>query len=177
MANIVRKLIGKKFFYVLACDHCNKEKASRKDGNTFLCEKCYEAEREKAKAIALMQKKDKKKFEQFVKLVREELKKDNELLIAAIRCLWRFQTETEKKHKDSVELNGVGFNKPDARALSWAAVQIERGHSLFDWRINDARRRVPKYAKQIARAMIVSARKSEIKEKFRIAVPEIWPGA
>lgn len=178
MAKIARRSINGKALYVIVCSSCKKRPATRKRGHKFMCDGCFgitPMRQKETSSTKLVNKNERKRFQIFVKEVRNKLAsmENEDLLIAAIRCLWRFQTEREKQLKDSIETNGVGFNKPDAHALSWAMVQIDRGHKLYSWRINDARKRIPKYAEQIARAMVASSgtRKQEIFQLFGIYVP------
>jgi len=113
-------------------------------------------------------------FENFVALVRFQLKSDTKLILDAVRCLWRYQESEERHLKDSCKQNQMGFNKPDAKALSYLAIQLERGLRPWDWRVKDARSRMSKYAKQVACAML-SGDRERIKREYGIIVPNIPP--
>lgn len=74
----------------------------------------------------------------------------------AILTLWRRQTQAEQKAHTTGTHNGVGFSPMDAPILSGMAEQL-KWRSLTDAQLQDAFRRLPKYANQLARYIKGSA--------------------
>lgn len=88
----------------------------------------------------------------------ELLEKNDKFLERAIIQLFYRQTEDEKQLSDSKHTNNRGFNKPDSRRMSiYAKVCLAKknqhkgeGNRLEDWMKQDARKRIIKYAGQLA---------------------------
>lgn len=78
-------------------------------------------------------------------------------LCKCIVAIYRQQTTAEQNTYTTRVTNGVGFNKVDATILTSFAKQIiankRRGKNRFlsDKQIATARRKMPKYAKQLAK--------------------------
>lgn len=77
-------------------------------------------------------------------------------LCKCIVTIFRKQTIAEQANYSTGEWNGVGFNKFDAKILTSFAKQILENHKkgkrlLSDKQIALARKRMPKYAKQLAK--------------------------
>ena len=81
-------------------------------------------------------------------------------LYRAIICIYENQTAAERAYELSVAENGVGFNKYDAEVMTRMAKQLKRVGRLSDKQKVLARKRMPKYWKQL---MVVSKRNLAIK--------------
>ena len=92
--------------------------------------------------------------------IRTKIATDNRWLVRAILALYERQTEDEQRAESTDHRNDKGFNAADAPIMSSFAKQI------LDWRRSDdrtyasplsprqlavARRKLPKYAGQLAR--------------------------
>lgn len=86
-----------------------------------------------------------------VEEIRERVTNDQRWTERAIMALYRRQTEDERLGQHTNELNGAGFNKADAEILSSFAKQLQWGGHLTPRQFDVARRRVAKYAGQLAR--------------------------
>jgi hypothetical protein len=69
----------------------------------------------------------------------------------AIVALYNYQTPDEQQSEMTKHNNAVGFNGVDAPLLSSFADQIIRGRTLTERQLVYAYRKLPKYAKQLAR--------------------------
>lgn len=69
----------------------------------------------------------------------------------AIIRLFEYQTRDEQITEHTHVMNGVGFNGPDSKTLTYYAKWLLRGNHLSGKHLEKAQRLVPKYAGQIAR--------------------------
>jgi hypothetical protein len=91
--------------------------------------------------------------------IREKLETSDRWLIRGILAIYARQTADEKSAEETVENNGIGFSGFDAQILSSYATQIlewEAGRSTYRNplsrpQIEAARRKMAKYAGQLAR--------------------------
>lgn len=87
-----------------------------------------------------------------VKVIRDLLLKNDHFLEWAICILHEYQTVDEKWSDDTYHANQVGFNKPDAPRLSLYSRLIRQEGRLHGEHLIDARKRMIKYAGQLAKA-------------------------
>jgi hypothetical protein len=85
-----------------------------------------------------------------VQLVRQLILRDNAFLHWAILIIHNNQTYEEQAQKTTMYINGRGFNKNDAGVMSRFARQIQQGFRLYGDDLQEARRRMRKYARQVA---------------------------
>lgn len=72
-------------------------------------------------------------------------------LTRAIQAIWNFQTNDEQMTDETRHSNNVGFNGADANILSSFARQLQAGRNLSIKQLAIAKKKMPKYAKQLAR--------------------------
>lgn len=87
-----------------------------------------------------------------VAIIRNLLLHNDRFLEWAICILHEYQTVDEKWSDDTHHANQVGFNKPDAPQLSTYSRSIRRDGRLYGEHLAIARRRMVKYARQLAEA-------------------------
>jgi len=69
----------------------------------------------------------------------------------AVVALYDYQTADEKKADETKHLNEVGFNYGDAPYLSYVACWVKSGRHISGRHLPETRRRLEKYAGQLAR--------------------------
>lgn len=84
-------------------------------------------------------------------LVRERLARYDVSVVKAVSAIYAHQTDAEKHTHVTKEDNGVGFNGVDAELLSSFAEFIERNGTLTQGQMVYARRKILKYAGQLAK--------------------------
>lgn len=90
-------------------------------------------------------------------MITEKINRNDADVCAAVVTLYRKQTRSERNARNTGEYNGVGFNKFDAEILSSFAEQIIRNkrqgrkYLLSVKQMEIARKRIRKYAKQLAK--------------------------
>lgn len=82
--------------------------------------------------------------------IKLKMMTDDRWLYRGILAIYERQTFTEQAAGDTIEDNGVGFNGVDARKLSEFAEDIKKYGDLFDWKKTVARKKMLKYAGQLA---------------------------
>jgi hypothetical protein len=82
--------------------------------------------------------------------IQEMLKTKDKAVIRGILALYERQTRDEQTTKDTKHRNGVGFNSADASLLSSFAEQFKRRGFLSSKQIDWARKKLMKYARQLA---------------------------
>ena len=82
-------------------------------------------------------------------IIRDKLSTDQHWLERAVIAIHNLQTSDEQQAGTTRHDNGVGFNSADADILSYCARWLNRGNHLTGKWLNEARRRMPKYAKQL----------------------------
>lgn len=86
--------------------------------------------------------------------------------LRAIVCIDDRQTEHERLHSKSIEENGVGWTKNDAREMGQIASKVRRRVPLSDAELAKSRNKMKKYWKQL---MDVAQMRSEQKERLERA--------
>jgi hypothetical protein len=85
---------------------------------------------------------------------KEEIKtmlvQSDKAVLRAVVAIFKYQTDMEKASHHTNNTNGVGFNKCDAPLLSSFAEQIIRRGALSDKQMIYARKKICKYAGQLA---------------------------
>jgi len=81
--------------------------------------------------------------------VREKLATNQAWVERALVVLHDRQTVSEQATRDTKYLNMKGFNSADAMRLSKMAEWVKSGKHLTGWHLQQAYKRVPKYAGQI----------------------------
>ena len=82
-------------------------------------------------------------------LIKEQILKSDKALISALLRVYSWQTEAEKYSECTVETNSKGFNGIDAEILSSFAKQWETRGFLSPKQKDIARKKMPKYSRQI----------------------------
>lgn len=90
--------------------------------------------------------------------IRERLKVDDIWLRRSIVAIFEQQTSEERSAGLTVEDNGMGFNGADAPAMSRIAQQIQRDGLLDYKNVSYARKKMLKYAGQLANLANAKAR-------------------
>ena len=80
-------------------------------------------------------------------------------LMAATVRIFEYQTADEQTYGQTTEDNGIGFNGVDAELMSAFAVQIQHGRGLSAKQLEWAKKKMPKYAGQLARIAKAKAEK------------------
>jgi hypothetical protein len=83
--------------------------------------------------------------------IKAKLQSDDYWLERAVLAIYDKQTSNEKTSEQTIEDNGVGFNGPDSRYLSYVARWIKSGKQLDGHHLLKVRSRMSKYSKQLAR--------------------------
>ena len=82
--------------------------------------------------------------------IKDIISRNDRQLCLAIVQIYNCQTEDEKLYKETSHDNGIGFNAFDSEILSSFAEQyLERG-SLSKRQLEIARKKMPKYGRQLA---------------------------
>ena len=83
--------------------------------------------------------------------IKAKIEVDDKWLFRGILAIYEKQTMDEKNSKVTCHENGVGFNGTDAEILSSFAEGIKKYGSLTQKQIPIARKKMIKYAGQLAR--------------------------
>ncbi len=81
---------------------------------------------------------------------KDKILTDQRWLERAILAIYNRQTEDEKTQEATLKHNKVGFTGADARLLSYYASWILKGNHLSGVHVERARKRIVKYAGQLA---------------------------
>ena len=81
--------------------------------------------------------------------IKEKLITDQRWLMRGITAIYEKQTWDEQQSEMTKEDNGVGFNGVDAYILSSFAKQLKQGRTLSSKQLLIARKKMPKYARQL----------------------------
>lgn len=81
--------------------------------------------------------------------IKNWLLTNNSALMKAIIIINEYQLPEEQSAKTSLHNNNLGFNKYDAPILMFYADKIKRYKGLYKSEIDEARRRMLKYSKQL----------------------------
>ena len=109
--------------------------------------------------------------EQWESYLRELIKTNNKALLRAILCIYNNQTNEEKNKGESIDWNGIGFNRWDSREMSEIAKKIKSGQPLTKGELAKSRNKMHKYWKQL---MIISKRKMEIEKQKEKEIGRTW---
>ena len=90
-------------------------------------------------------------------IVRQKLETDQRWLERALVVLFEFQTRDEQVSETTRCTNNIGFNHADARSLTKPAKWVMSGKSLNGWHLENAKKKVPKYSRQILELIRESA--------------------
>lgn len=82
--------------------------------------------------------------------IATRLQSDDAWLRRGILAIYSRQTDLEKGAQSTKEHNNCGFSGVDAKFLSSIAQQIQRGRTLSPKQITVARKKMHKYAQQLA---------------------------
>lgn len=89
-------------------------------------------------------------MEYTIQMVREKLGTDiNWMCRALVVITERNQTADEQATGDTRWANGIGWNGVDAKILTSFAGQVKKGWKLSDKQLAIAKKKLPKYAKQV----------------------------
>lgn len=81
--------------------------------------------------------------------IKAKILSDQKWLERAILAIYDRQVTAEKADQNTKFTNMKGFNKPDAKKLSYYASWIKSGRSLSGWHLENARRKMVKYCGQL----------------------------
>jgi hypothetical protein len=83
--------------------------------------------------------------------IKIKLESDDAWVIRGLMAIYKHQTDEERAHDVTKEQNGVGFNGVDATILSDMAKQYLRTKFLTKRQIEFIRKKMLKYAGQLAK--------------------------
>lgn len=81
--------------------------------------------------------------------LKDLLKTNDKALSKAILLIYENQTHEEKCKHESIEHNGIGFNKFDAKEMGDIAIKIKNGTPLTAGELAKSRNKMQKYWKQL----------------------------
>jgi hypothetical protein len=82
--------------------------------------------------------------------IKEMLEKSDKALIRGLMTIYGYQTDEERNTGHTVEDNGMGFNGADAELLTQFALFYSQNNYLTPGQITWARKKMLKYAGQLA---------------------------
>ena len=109
-----------------------------------------------AKQIAMVKSRDGQQAEVTNGFIVEQMEKSVKWLYKAIVAIYNGQTQDEKVTQATSHDNGIGFNGCDAFILSSFAEQINVRGFLTPKQIEIARKKMKKYAGQLARIAVAN---------------------
>lgn len=83
--------------------------------------------------------------------IRSKMETDQSWLERGIVAIWKRQTRSEQDMYATVSYNNVGFTAADASYLTYAANWINSGKHLSGKHVEKSRKRMVKYAGQLAK--------------------------
>ena len=99
--------------------------------------------------------------EQWKAYLQDLVSTNTNACLKAITCIDNWQTEPERQQGESIEENGVGWTKYDAKEMGQLANKIRNGQTLTDGELAKAKNKMKKYWKQL---MQISKRQMEQQE-------------
>lgn len=84
-------------------------------------------------------------------MIKAKIQSDDQWLIRGLTAVYARQTADEQASSQTSEHNGIGFNGVDAYLLSSFAQQAMAGRRMSSKQIMIARKKMVKYAGQLAR--------------------------
>lgn len=103
-----------------------------------------------------------KQWEEYLK---DLLKSNNKALVKALILIYQNQTIDEQECKESIEENGIGFNKIDAESLTAYAQKVLKGEKLHQRQLVYLKRTLPKYWRQLMVISKKNMQKQKLKDK------------
>lgn len=86
---------------------------------------------------------------QWKEQLHDLLKHSDKAVERAIVVIYDGQSDDEKRKGRSLAYNNIGFNRVDTEPLSIMAEQLLSGRHLTSRQLSEARRKVPKYWRQL----------------------------
>lgn len=86
---------------------------------------------------------------QWKEQLHDLLKRSDKAVERAIVVIYNGQSDDEKRKGRSLVYNNIGFNRVDTEPLSIMAEQLLSGRHLSSKQLSEARRKVPKYWRQL----------------------------
>lgn len=90
-----------------------------------------------------------------IKYTKEDMKmlleSRNDAVTRAIVVLYTYQTKAEQQTGETIQYNRVGFNGTDGGILSSFAEQLNKGRKLSEKQMTIAKKKILKYAGQLAK--------------------------
>ncbi len=83
--------------------------------------------------------------------IRELLETNDKAVLRGILVIYSLQTFDEQATRSTTKYNGVGFSGVDAEFMSSLAESIQKYGRLTDKQMTYARKKIKKYAKQLAK--------------------------
>ena len=83
--------------------------------------------------------------------IKARLEKDDKWLVRGLLAIYGRQTAEEQVYGQTVEDNGIGFNGVDAEILTSIALQYKERGFLTSKQMEIARKKMLKYAGQLAK--------------------------
>lgn len=83
--------------------------------------------------------------------IKIKLLNDNAWVVRGLLAIYKFQTESEKYAQETLEHNNVGFNGADGKILSSIAEFYINRNFITEKQLYVVKKRMPKYAGQLAR--------------------------
>jgi hypothetical protein len=84
-----------------------------------------------------------------IAFLKAQLSSNEKWALKALQRIYEGQTSSEKKEKETNELNGIGFSGADAEILSSFAEQLNKRGFLTEKQLQLLFKRIPKYAAQL----------------------------
>jgi len=84
-----------------------------------------------------------------IDFLKFKVETDNKWALRALMTVYGNQTSTEQSYKETIDLNGIGFNSFDAKILTSIAKQFKSGKRLSKKQLNVVKRAMPKYWQQV----------------------------
>ena len=83
--------------------------------------------------------------------IKIQLQKSQKWLEKAVVAIYKKQTALEQNREKTLEHNGIGFNGPDSRVLSYYARWIMSGNNLSGKHLCLAQKKMLKYSGQLTK--------------------------
>lgn len=97
---------------------------------------------------------------QWENYIKDLLQKNDGALLRAIVIIYDNQTEEEKRKRQSIDENRIGFSKIDVKEMSAIAKKVKAGKELTEGELAKSRNKMKKYWKQL---MVYSKNRAELR--------------
>lgn len=87
--------------------------------------------------------------------MKTKIASDLRYTVSALLHIHSFQNYEEQAHGDTIDVNGIGFNKFDAQRCTYLAEKILRDRKIADTELVYMQRTVPKYHKQCSNMELI----------------------